>query len=200
MKCTELPIECALRDLGNTLTSFNINDLISTTLATVIGVVVGGAFSLWFAAKDAKRTARDRESEQEHLRRLRSDELEARRKDRLQAALVRVIEAINAHNLDLLDLHQRQEENTELVDWLPVDWPVLASVASARMIAKDDSEREILNGIRDFIMRLRTVSIRDRMQPMSEIWRVIILWQDGGDSVSILGEINKLRQSVNPGI
>lgn len=237
MTCAPADLACSLEQLGETLTSFNINDFFTTSLATLVGVVFGALITILISRHEAKqrRQLRDeeaaerraerfeeaanqlklrneearerreaREEEAEFQRRLRDEEaqqhLEARQAEiqqqrliRLEDALSRVIWEINSHSLSLRGLWERQQADDAVPEWAPQDWPVLAAIAMARMIARPGDEAAVLDAVRELVLSVRLTDVPQRTKSLTEVWRVLIVWRGGRPADEILAEIAALH-------
>lgn len=228
MTCAPADLVCSIEELGETLTSFNINDFFTTALATLVGVVVGALLTTIIGRVEAKnrrilrdeeaakqKTLRDeeakerreaREAEAAHQRRLRDEEAQERREAReadaeqqrivrLEDALARLIWEINQHALNLRALWERQQVEDPAPEWGPQDWPVLAAIAAARMIARQGDESAVLDAIRELVLGVRMTDIKQRTNSLTMVWRALIIWREGRPVAEVLSDIASLRVS-----
>lgn len=185
MTCEPISTACSIDELGRTLTSFNANDLLATAIATVIGVIVGAMFALIGSRFEAG-----------HARELREQEADTRRVERMDVALERIIWEINNHSIDLRKVWERQQADQPQPEWLPSDFSILAAIAAARMLAKTDDEKAVLDRIRELALNVRLAEVKARVASLTLVWRTLIQWREGAVLEVVLKDIDDLEKQA----
>lgn len=225
MTCDPPSIHCSIDELGQTLTSLSVSDLVTTGVPTILGVLVGSVVSIYLAKAAAKsaeqirkddhaaqekiqsaeaaaqralrdeeaaaqRTLRDEEAAERRI--AQQEEIEERRNARLDEALDRLTWKIDGLALELRKLWERQQAGNPEAEWGPQDWSVLGAVASARMIATIDADKQILDALRGLVLDVRKRELPERVASLTGIWRILIIWREGYLLTEVLTEIERL--------
>ncbi|MDN4641089.1 hypothetical protein QCD70_12595 [Agreia sp. PsM10] len=171
MTCDPQTIICSIDQLTQSLDEFNLNSFLATALATLLGVVAGAglSFLLTTILRRQDRVITERKQMNEALTRMNSD-----------------IAAFSHHLRTSRPTFFRRKAH------LVEDWPVLASIASARILATDSTDIAILDKVRDLVRAGRGTDHVSRTNNLSYVWRTFIVWRDGRDSELILSELDAL--------
>jgi hypothetical protein len=75
------------------------------------------------------------------------------------------------------------------------DMRLLAEIASARLLARNADEIQLLNKMRELTLQSRRKEPRVRAAVLSEVWPIVILWQnaDGPERTELLARFEELR-------
>lgn len=179
MSCAAADINCAIEQLGRTLTDFDASTFALTTVATAIGVLFGALPPAVIYILERRRAQRER----------------------LAAALSALMEVISDFCVRTNDFYSAshtfiaiRRRKTE-----SFDWPVIGSIAAARMLCTSAGDKAILDRIRKLVLVGRTAEPSIRTFNLSYVWRICIIWQGGHTVVETLRDIDELIEATIAG-
>lgn len=164
--------------------------LASTAVAVVSVIIANRAKDLAEASEAARVAAEAERAEREYL-------------TRIHAAFIEVFAAVAglAETLQEQASFWEYAKNTQAFIGAPdrpkdpSDMHLLAEVASARLLAKNADEIQLLNKIRELTLQSRPKEPRVRAAVLSEVWPIVILWQNAGglERTELLARFEELR-------
>lgn len=164
--------------------------LASTAIAVVSVVIANRAKGLAEASETARVKAETGRVEREY-------------EGRMHAAFIEVFGAIAGLADDLQQQAAFWQYAKNLNQYLaaqdrprdPSDLRLLAEIASARLLAKNADEIELLNRIRELTLESRLKEPDVRSVVLAEVWPIVILWQNatGSERTKLLARFEELR-------
>lgn len=172
MTCDTADLNCAIEQLGRTLTDFDASTFFLTTVATAIGVLVGALPPAVIYYLERRRAQRER----------------------LGSALSALMEVISDFCVKTNDFYSPSRTSTLIRrrKTESFDWPVIGSIAAARMLCTSADDRAILDRIRELVLVGRSAEPSIRTFNLSYVWRICIVWQGGQRVAATLRDIDEL--------
>ncbi|MFF2029536.1 hypothetical protein [Arthrobacter sp. NPDC058192] len=196
-------VTCAILEVARALSD---GPSAFTVWATLIVPIFAAAASTAVAVVSATiaKKARDIASDSEDARvAAESERVDREYEGRMHGAFIEVFGAIAGLAGDLQDFASYQEYARTANQYVPVedrprtpsDIKLLAEIASARLLAKNADEIELLNSIRELTLQSRSKELRVRSIVLAEVWPIVILWQNADETKrqELLDRFDELR-------